>query len=62
LFVLVAPVAAVEVDGVFAENTRRVAVCHGDVVSIDEDGHGETMRAGTAVEFGDQVPGGGSPT
>jgi hypothetical protein len=37
-FVLVAPVAAVGVDGVFAEDFAGVLVDHGGGVGVDEDG------------------------
>ncbi len=37
--VLVAPVAAVGVDGVVAEDFAGVFVDHGDGVGVDEDGH-----------------------
>ena len=34
------PVAAVWVDGVFAEDFAAVVVDHGDGVGVDQDGHG----------------------
>ena len=44
--VLVAPVAAVGVDGVLAENLAGVCVEHGDGVSVDEDGDGLAFVGG----------------
>src|SRR5215217_6980064 len=48
--VLVAPVAAAGVDGVFAEDFAGVAVDHGDGVWIDEDGHRRTCMDGADAE------------
>ena len=50
LSVLVAPVAAVGVDGVLAENFASDFVEHGDGVSVDEDGHGLTFVVGADAE------------
>ena len=45
MVVLVAPVAAVGIDGVFAEDFAGVLVDHGDDVGVDEDGHRLTLLA-----------------
>jgi hypothetical protein len=50
LFVLVAPVAAVGVDGVGAEDFAGVCVEHGDGVGVDEDGHRLTFVGGADAE------------
>jgi hypothetical protein len=50
LFVLVAPVAAVGVDGVFAEDFAGVCVDHGDVVGVDENGDRRTCVGGANAE------------
>ena len=39
LFMLVAPVAAVWVDGVFAKYFAGATLDHGDAVGVDKDGH-----------------------
>jgi hypothetical protein len=48
--VLVAPVAAVAVNGVLAENLTGVCVEHGDGVSVDEDCHRLTCMDGADAE------------
>jgi hypothetical protein len=47
---LVPPVAAVGVDGVFAEDFAGVLVDHGDDVGVDEDGDGLAFVAGADAE------------
>ena len=47
---LVAPVAAVGVDEVFAEYLAGVPVDHGDGVGVDEDGHGLAFVGGADAE------------
>ena len=49
-FVVVAPVAAVGVDGVFAEDFAGVLVDDGDGVGVDEDGHRLTFVGGADAE------------
>jgi hypothetical protein len=48
--VLVAPVSAVGVNGVLAENLTGVCVEHGDGVSVDEDCHRLTCMDGADAE------------
>ena len=47
---MVAPVAAVRVDEVLAENLAGVAVNHSNGVGIDEDGHGLVFVGGADAE------------
>jgi hypothetical protein len=49
-FVLISPVAAVGVDGVFAEDFTGVLVDDGDGVGVDEDGHRLTFVGGADAE------------
>ena len=48
---MVAPVAAVGVDGVLAEHFAGVALDHGEGVSIDEDRHGLAFVGGADAEM-----------